>query len=103
MKKIFAAALIFSTLLLSGCFGFFEKKTPQKPAAGEVEQDSAAPTPAKNGQTSIPEPPSFQDGDYYLQAVAARSLTTCESIKNERLQAKCKVDVEAILKQQQQQ
>ncbi|GEM_PF-3833127 len=101
MRKIFLAAALLSIFLLSGCFGFFEKKTPQKPAANEEQaQPAESPSPAKNSQVQIPEPPSFQDGDYYLQALAARSLALCENIKNERLVTKCKVDVEAILKQQ---
>ncbi|MBI2638175.1 hypothetical protein HYW83_01145 [Candidatus Peregrinibacteria bacterium] len=98
MRKTILLALILSIVFLSGCFGFFKKQTPQKPAADE-QQAQSAPS-AKNSQAQIPEPPSFQDGDYYLQAVAARSVEACGNIKNERLQAKCAFDVDAILKQQ---
>lgn len=101
MRKTILLTLILSIFLLSGCFGFFKKQTPQKPVADEQQTQPAASAPAaKNGQAQIPEPPSFQDGDYYLQAIAARSVEACGKIKNERLKAKCSTDVEAILKQQ---
>lgn len=100
MKKILIAAAVLSIILLSGCFGFLKKQAPQKPAAGKQQAPAAQQTPAaKNSQVQIPEPPSFQDGDYYLQALAARSLDTCEKIKNDRLAEKCKNDVNAALAQ----
>lgn len=98
MKKILIAAAVLSIILLSGCFGFFKKQTPQKPAASEQQtQSSESSTTAKNSQVQIPEPPSFQDGDYYLQALASRSLETCGKIKNEKLKLKCEKDVKENL------
>lgn len=98
MKKILIAATVFSIILLSGCFGLFKKQTPQKPVADEQQmQPPESSTTAKNGQAQIPEPPSFQDGDYYLQALASRSLETCGKIKNEKLKLKCEKDVKENL------
>lgn len=83
------------TLLLSGCFGYFKKKETPKPAAPQPA--AAEPSPAQSGQAEIPEPPSFQDGDYYLQALSSRSLEICAKIRNEKLKVKCDFDVGKIL------
>lgn len=89
-------SLLILVVLLSGCLGLFKKKETPKPAA---PQPAAAvePSPAQSGQAAIPEPPSFQDGDYYLQALSSRSLEICAKIRNEKLKAKCDLDVGKIL------
>lgn len=96
MKRYFSLVLILTLLTLSGCFGYFKKKETPKPAA---PQPAAAvePSPAQTGQAEIPEPPSFQDGDYYLQALSSRSLEICAKIRNEKLKVKCDSDVGKIL------
>lgn len=90
-------ALLILVLLLSGCFGYFKKKETPKPAAPQPPAAAAEPSPAQSGQAEIPEPPSFQDGDYYLQALSSRSLEICAKIRNEKLKVKCDADVGKIL------
>lgn len=87
-SKRITAIVFLAAILLSGCFGFFEKKsksaeTTERPAASESSST------AQNGKANVPEPPSFQDGDYYLQALAARSLDICQKIKNAKLKQRC--------------
>ena len=97
MKKTFAVLLLLSIVLLPGCFGLFKKKAEQKPAASEEPAAMTAPSSeTQNGQAMIPEPPSFQDGDYYLQALSSRSLETCDKIRNEKLKLKCQEDVQKV-------
>lgn len=93
MKRYFSLVLILTLLTLSGCLGLFKKKETQKPAAAPQPSAVAEPSPAQSGQATIPEPPSFQDGDYYLQALSSRSLEICAKIRNEKLKAKCDLDV----------
>jgi len=87
----FITFILLSTILLSGCFGYFKKKE-QKPVAPEMTQ-TETPTSAENSQAEVPEPPSFQDGDYYLQALTAKNLELCEKIKNEKLKERCELKV----------
>lgn len=90
MKKPLTLAIIISLVLLAGCFGFLKKKE-QKPAASETVQEeivtSESDTPEQ--QPELPQPPSFQDGDLYLQALAAHDVNICTKIGNESLKARC--------------
>lgn len=88
--KILFFVLLISIFLLSGCFGYFKKKETQKSAAPETTQ---TPTPAETSQAEVPEPPSFQDGDYYLQALSSKNAELCGKIKNPRLKERCEMKV----------
>lgn len=91
MSKVHVKWLSFVlllSLLLSGCFGFLQKKETPKPAAPEAAQTQAL-TPAEISQAEVPEPPSFQDGDYYLQALSSKNLELCGKIRNSKLKERC--------------
>lgn len=82
---------ILALLALSGCFGFL-KRGEQKPAAPETAENGQLVTtePDENqAQPELPSPPSFQDGDLYLQALAAKDTALCAKIGNESLKARC--------------
>lgn len=93
MKKSLFIIALTSALLLSGCFG---KKDAQKPAAEEAPnaQTISGEPQAKSEET----PPSFQDGDIYLKALATQSLEMCGMIKNASLKTKCEGKVKATKK-----
>lgn len=90
MRKILAAVFLLSVLFLSGCLGFFKKEAAQKPAADR-------PSEKASGASAASQPPSFQDGDFYLQALSGRRLDTCAKIGNAKLKLKCQQDVRAVL------
>lgn len=99
-KKIIFSALI-SALLLSGCFGLFggnqqpqqQQQDQQHSAADQQDKNTQTQIPANTIQASVKEPPSFQDGDYYLQALNAHSIELCAKIGKEKLRARCETDV----------
>ncbi|MEK7524355.1 MAG: hypothetical protein AAB588_04995 [Patescibacteria group bacterium] len=92
MKKSLLILALASALLLSGCFG---KKDTQKPAAEEAPSgQTVSGQPQKSEET----PPSFQDGDIYLKALATKSLEMCGKIKNGSLKTKCEGKVKASAK-----
>lgn len=88
--KWFSFVLLLA-FLLSGCFGYFKKKET-KPAAPEMTQTETG-SPAETGQAEVPEPPSFQDGDYYLQALSTKNAELCVKIGNPRLKERCEMKV----------
>lgn len=92
MKKSLLILALASVLLLSGCFG---KKDAKKPAAEEVP---GGQTVSGQPQKSDEAPPSFQDGDIYLKALATQSLEMCGKISNGTLKTKCEGKVKASAK-----
>jgi hypothetical protein len=90
--KILLFAFLISIFLLSGCFGYFKKKETPKSAAPEMTQ-TQTPTSGETSQAEIPEPPSFQDGDYYLQALSSKNGELCGKIRNPKLKERCETKV----------
>ena len=95
MKKLLAITFLLTTLILSGCFGF-SANDAQKSAADENAQDQDAPVTTEADQTpqeeAAPQPPSFQDGDYYLKAVTTYDVTMCAKIGNAKLKERCETN-----------
>lgn len=90
MKKSLILILTIALLALTGCLGFFEDEE-QKPAAPEAAQSGELVTtePGESEQPQLPAPPSFQDGDLYLQALATHDVSLCAKIGNESLKSRC--------------
>lgn len=83
LRKTFA--ILLSIIILAGCFHAKQKpqpEQPQKPAAAMTETNV----------TAVPQAPSFQDGDYYLQALSKKDRNLCVSIRNQKLKERCEID-----------
>ncbi|MBI5412765.1 hypothetical protein HZA42_00270 [Candidatus Peregrinibacteria bacterium] len=104
MKKILligAVALI--TVSMTGCFGSRDR------SAASQQEESAAVSPveikaetevlpvkqeAQNSQSSgVVAPPSFQDGDLYLQALAKKDLKLCAKLQSQKLKDRCVTEI----------
>lgn len=105
MLLIGAVALI--TVSMTGCFGSKEDDSQRSAALQEegsvvvpqVEIKSETEVPpvqneAQNSQnTKVVAPPSFQDGDLYLQALAQKDLKLCDKIKSQKLKDRCIAEI----------
>lgn len=85
-KNIIIMAVIAS--ILTGCFGFFEKEKP-KPAAQPAASAEQTVPRSKEPQSAIQQPPSFDDGDIYLEALAKKDASRCAKIQNQKLRTRC--------------
>lgn len=90
MKKITFIALVVSIFLLSGCsfFGLFGDDEEAQDSAVATSERPAAEEDSEQ-KTPVEQAPSFQDGDYYLQAMSSKNAETCSSIQNNKLRERC--------------
>ena len=89
MKKTLFLTLVLSTVLLTSCFG--KEENAARPAPEESPTDVVLPATAPSV------PPSFQEGNFYLQALQTRDLELCEKIESQRLRERCTTKVQARL------
>lgn len=92
MKKITFIALVISIFLLSSCScSFFGLLDDEKEAQDSAAITDERPVAEENSEqkTPIEQAPSFQDGDYYLQAMSSKNAETCSRIQNNKLRERC--------------
>lgn len=95
MKKALFLTLMVSTMLLTSCFG---KKEAARPAPEETPANVVQPAvPATQPTTAKSSPPSFQEGDFYLQALQRQDLELCKKIGSQKLRERCELKVQTRL------
>lgn len=96
LKPFFLFLIIVFFLSLSGCFAFLKRDKFTKPVAPQdysIGEKSVSENVPLEKQPYIPVTPSFQDGDYYWDALSTRKLEPCEKITNPALKARCRMEV----------
>lgn len=84
MKKILLALLIL-IIIGGGVYFMYRKNAPMT--------SQPTPPPAQAEQMPPAATPSFQDGEFYLQALKQNDITLCVKIGNEKLKERCEQDL----------
>lgn len=87
--------LFISLLILQGCFHASERNLDDGDRAIEGTSTVQTPPPATESRREQKKPPSFEDGQLYLQAVAAGDVSMCTKISDQTLKTKCQSDLAA--------
>ena len=88
------AVVIFTT----GCFGLLQKKTVQQAVEEQATnvQEQMLKTSENESENIVAPAPSFQDGEFYFEAISSNKAAICAKIQNFQLKGRCLKEIKNL-------